>query len=210
MTDDLVQTRLTVEVGARTSNFGGLGAGTGPARAEPARAEPPGAPVEIGFQEYFVGLRHSVPIKQARFAGIESSRPAPGVLEAIEEADVIVICPSNPIVSIGPVMAVPGVAAAVAKRRDRTVAVSPIIAGRALKGPADRMLAELGLDPSAAAVAGLWSPWASAFVVDEADAGTAPEVEARGMRCVVARSVMSGPLEAANLAKAVLNAGMGG
>ncbi len=89
---------------------------------------------EIGFQEYFVGLRHDVPVKGIRFAGVAAAGPAPGVLQAIENADVVVICPSNPIVSIGPLLAVPGIASAVANRRDDVVAVSPIIAGRALEG----------------------------------------------------------------------------
>ena len=160
--------------------------------------------VEVGFQEYFVGFRHSVGVKQVRFAGADLARPAPGVLDAIADADVVVICPSNPIVSIGPVTAVPGIAEAVMERRNDVVAVSPIIAGRALKGPADRMLSELGHEASAAGVARLWAPLAATLVVDEQDAGLASEIEAEGMRCVVAPSVMSGPREAANLARAVL------
>ena len=161
---------------------------------------------EVGFQEYFVGLGHAVPIKAVRFAGSEVARPAPGVLQAIEGADIVVICPSNPVVSIGPVLAVPGVAEAIARRRGATVAVSPIIAGKALKGPADRMLAELGYEPSAAGVAEMWAPYAAAIVVDNADAGLAPRIEALGVRCVVAPSVMSGPAEAAKLAEAALGA----
>ena len=160
---------------------------------------------EIGFQEYFVGLRHSVAVTKVRFDGVASATPAPGVLEAIEEADLVVICPSNPVVSIGPVMAVPGIASAVAKRRDTVVAVSPIIAGKALKGPADHMLAELGHDPSVVGVARLWSRWAATLVVDEADADAVVDVEAQGVRCVVAPSIMSGPVEAARLASVVLD-----
>jgi LPPG:FO 2-phospho-L-lactate transferase len=119
----------------------------------------------------------------------------------------LVICPSNPVVSIGPLMAVDAIAQAVARRRDTTVAVSPIIAGRALKGPADRMLAELGHEPSVVGVAEMWAPIAGTLVVDDADADVAHRVEAQGMRCVVAPSIMSGPVEAANLARAVLGAG---
>jgi LPPG:FO 2-phospho-L-lactate transferase len=128
------------------------------------------------------------------------------VLEALEEADMVVICPSNPAVSIGPVLAVPGIAEAVARRRQDVVAVSPIIAGRALKGPADRMLAELGYEPSVVGVARMWASFAGALVIDEADAGLTGAVEAEGVRCVVAPSVMSGPAEAARLAEAVLSA----
>src|SRR5205085_3607193 len=98
---------------------------------------------EIGFQEYFVGRAHSVAVAGVRFAGAETASPAPGVLDAIRDAERLVICPSNPIVSIGPVLAVPGVEAAVRRRRDDTVAISPIIAGKALEGPADRQQAKL-------------------------------------------------------------------
>jgi LPPG:FO 2-phospho-L-lactate transferase len=167
--------------------------------------DPDGPAREIGFQEYFVGRRHEVPVEAVRFAGIESAAAAPGVLSAIAAAACVVICPSNPIVSIGPVLAVGGIGAAVAARRDRVVAVSPIIAGRALKGPADRMLAELGHEASVAGVARLWSPYAGTLVIDEADAGLAADVAAAGMRPVVTPTVMTGPAEAAALARAVLD-----
>jgi LPPG:FO 2-phospho-L-lactate transferase len=177
MSDDRVETRITV-------------AGEG----------------EIGFQEYFVGRSHGVPVEAVRFAGVESARPAPGVLEAVAAADLVLICPSNPIVSIGPVLAVPGLGQAVQARRDDVVAVSPIVAGAALKGPADRMLAELGHPATVVGVARLYAPFAATLVVDEADAGLAGEVERAGMCCVVAPTVMSGPAEAAALARTVLGA----
>jgi LPPG:FO 2-phospho-L-lactate transferase len=201
MTDSRVETRVTIDLDDEVSkqNFGGLAGRSGRAGAGPGL-------VEIGFQEYFVGFRHSVEVKRVRFAGADVARPAPGVLDAIADAHVVVICPSNPIVSIGPLTAVPGIAGAVADRRADVVAVSPIIAGRALKGPADRMLTELGHAASAVGVARLWAPLAATLVVDEQDAGLTPQVEAEGMRCVVAPSVMSGPREAANLARAVLGA----
>ena len=159
---------------------------------------------EIGFQEYFVRLAHSVAVRGVRFDGAEAARPAPGVLEALAGADLIVICPSNPIVSIGPVLAVPGVRDALTARRKRVVAVSPIVAGAALKGPADRLLAELGHEASVVGVARLYAPMAATLVVDEADATSASAVEAAGLRCVVAPTVMHGPAEAAALARVVL------
>ncbi len=159
---------------------------------------------EIGFQDYFVRRSHSVAVKGVRFRGAETARPAPGVLDAVQAAGVVVICPSNPIVSIGPLLAVPGVREAVVARRERTVAVSPIVAGAALKGPADRLLAELGHEVSVVGVARLYAPLAATLVVDHADAALAPAVEAVGMRCVVTPTVMRGPAEAAALAKAVL------
>ncbi len=180
MTDDRVATRVTVDDGQA-----------------PAR--------EVGFQDYFVGLRHAVPVRAVRFDGIGAAGPAPGVLEAIGAADGIIVCPSNPIVSIGPVLAVEGIGAAVAARRDRTVAVSPIIAGRALKGPADRLMAELGHEASVVGVARLWAPYAATLIVDTADAGLAGAVEAAGMRCVVAPAIMSDPDAAAALGRVVID-----
>ena len=106
--------------------------------AEATDLGPPGT--EVGFQDYFVRLHHEVAVRTVRFGGAESARPAPGVLEALTRAEQIVVCPSNPIVSIGPLLAIPGVLAALTPRRDDIVAVSPIIAGAALKGPADRLM----------------------------------------------------------------------
>jgi LPPG:FO 2-phospho-L-lactate transferase len=210
MTDSRVETRVTVEARKLERDFGGLAPDgqhedgrQGDDRATGRHHPGPGL-VEIGFQEYFVGLHHSVEVKGIRFAGGDLARPGPGVLRAIGDADVVVICPSNPIVSIGPVLAVAGISEAVASRREDVVAVSPIVAGRALKGPADRMLAELGHEVSALGVARLWAPLAGTLVVDEQDAELADNIEAQGMRCIVARSVMSGPKEAADLARAVL------
>lgn len=160
---------------------------------------------EVGFQEYFVGRRHAVPVRAVRFEGAASSRPAPGVLEAIAEADRVVIAPSNPIVSIGPVLAVPGVRDAVVARRADVVAVSPIIAGAALKGPADRMLVELGHESSVVGVARLYAELTGTLIVDDADADSAAAVEATGTRCVVAPTIMSGPDEAAALGRLVLD-----
>ena len=204
MTDDRVETRVTIEQPAGAPGDRRGFAGLAPAPG-PAPVTPPGS-VEIGFQEYFVGLRHEVVVKSVRLVGVSSALPAPGVLEALQLADLVVICPSNPVVSIGPVLAIPGIADAVAKRRETTVAVSPIIAGKALKGPADRMLAELGYETSAVGVAKLWAPFAAALVVDAADADLAPRVEAEGTRCIVAPSIMSGPAQARNLAEVVLRA----
>jgi LPPG:FO 2-phospho-L-lactate transferase len=164
---------------------------------------------EIGFQEYFVARRHAVAVVGVRFAGAETARPAPGVLDALAAAEVVVLCPSNPVVSIGPILAVPGIRRAVAARRHDAVAVSPIVAGAALKGPADRLLAELGHEVSVVGVARLYAPIAGTLVVDEADAHLAAAVEQQGVRCVVAPAIMRGVPEATALAKVVLAAGGG-
>jgi LPPG:FO 2-phospho-L-lactate transferase len=161
---------------------------------------------EIGFQDYFVRRRHCVSVQGVRFRGDEASQPAPGVLDALRTAALVVVCPSNPIVSIGPVLAVPGVRATVEARRERVVAVSPIVAGAALKGPADRLLADLGHEVSVVGVARLYRGLAGTLVVDEADVALAGAVEAEGMRCVIAPTVMRGAPEAAALARVVLEA----
>jgi len=159
---------------------------------------------EVGFQEYFVKLHHDVAVARVRFAGAEGARPGPGVLEAIAGAETVVVCPSNPVVSIDPLLAVPGVSDALLLRRDRTVAVSPIVAGAALKGPADRLLVEMGFESSVVGVARWYAPWVSTLVIDLADAELAPAVEAEGVRCVVAPTVMSDVARAAALARVVL------
>jgi LPPG:FO 2-phospho-L-lactate transferase len=163
------------------------------------------AGTEISFQEYFVQRHHSVPISNVRFAGAEDSTPAPGVVEAIESAELIVIAPSNPLVSIAPVLAVPGIRDALAQRRKDVIAVSPIIAGAALKGPADRMLAELGHDASVLGVAALYKEFASTLVIDTADDSLQSAVESFGLNCIVTETIMSKPGVSESLARTVLS-----
>ena len=162
---------------------------------------------EVAFQEYFVKLRHDVAVREVRFAGAGNARPGPGVLEAIAAADTVVVCPSNPVVSIDPVVAVSGVVGALTARREQVVAVSPIVAGAALKGPADRLMVEMGFESSVVGVARWYAPWVSTLVIDEADAALAPSVEAEGVRCVVAPTIMSDVKRSAALAQVVLDAG---
>ena len=159
---------------------------------------------EIGFQDYFVGRRHSVAVSSVRFAGADAASPAPDVLPALAAATKVVIAPSNPMVSIGPILAVPGLRDAVGERRDDVVAVSPIIAGGTVKGPADRLLAELGHEATVVGVARLYADVAATLVIDEADAALAGAVEDEGVRCVVAPTLMHGPAEAAALARVTL------
>ncbi|MHB8594768.1 MAG: 2-phospho-L-lactate transferase, partial [Acidimicrobiales bacterium] len=161
---------------------------------------------EVAFQEYFVRLHHEVPVEAVRFEGAEAAVAAPGVIEAIEQAEVVVVCPSNPVLSIGPILAVPGIADVLAGRRDHVVAVSPIIAGAALKGPADRLLVELGEEASVVGVARRYTAVAGTLVIDEADARRAADVEKLGIRCVVAPIIMDGVKRAAELARVVLEA----
>jgi LPPG:FO 2-phospho-L-lactate transferase len=158
---------------------------------------------EIAFQEYFVRRQHSVAVTSVRFDGAERCRPAPGVLEALRSADRIVIAPSNPAVSIDPVLAVPGVRDEIAARRERVAAVSPIVGGKALKGPADRLMAELGRDASALGVAEWYRDLIGTLVIDTVDAAYAPAIEALGIEAVVMPTIMSEPAVTDELARAV-------
>jgi LPPG:FO 2-phospho-L-lactate transferase len=159
---------------------------------------------EVAFQDYFVRLAHAVPVTAVRFAGADQARPSPGVLEAIAEARTVVIAPSNPIVSIGPLLAVPGVRQAVEARRADVVAVSPLVGGRALKGPADRLLRELGHEASVVGIARLYASLAGSLIVDIVDAAHADTVRAAGLRCVVTDTIMRDPAAAAKLCEVAL------
>lgn len=157
------------------------------------------------FQEYFVKRQAQDEVRAVRFAGVDRARPAPGVIEAIVQADVVAIAPSNPVVSIGPILAVAGVRDALDATKARVVGVSPIIGGRTIKGPADRMMASLGMTPTAAGVAQAYAGFLDVLVIDEEDADLAPRVEATGSRAVVAQTVMRGPAEKRALAETVLS-----
>jgi LPPG:FO 2-phospho-L-lactate transferase len=159
---------------------------------------------EIAFQEYFVRRQHAVAVTAVRFEGAERARPAPGVIDALTTADRIVVAPSNPIVSIAPVLAVSEVRDAVIARRRDVTAVSPIVAGAALKGPADRLLRELGHEASAVGVARLYRDIAARIVIDEADAALADDVRAEGLDCTVAPTVMHDVTASVALAEVVL------
>jgi LPPG:FO 2-phospho-L-lactate transferase len=148
---------------------------------------------EITFQEYFVRRAHSVPVSAVRFDGAERTRPAPGVLEALSSADRIVVAPSNPAVSIDPLLAVPGVAEELRRRRDVVVAVSPIVGGKALKGPADRLLVELGREASALGVAQWYQEIVGTLVVDRVDEALCPAIEDLGIRAVATETIMDEP-----------------
>lgn len=163
----------------------------------------------LDFQDYFVRLRQTPDVLEVRFEGAASARATPEVLDALAGAEAVVICPSNPVVSIGPILAVPGIAAALAAARARgipVVAVSPIVGGRALRGPADRMLVSLGEESSVVGVARRYAGLADVLIVDEVDAALAPAVEAAGPRVVVAATVMTDDASRADLARTALRA----
>jgi LPPG:FO 2-phospho-L-lactate transferase len=159
---------------------------------------------EISFQEYFVQLRHSAAVASVRFDGAADATP--NGLDLLRHSEAVVIAPSNPLVSIGPLRALTGVDAALGARRETVVAVSPIVAGAALKGPADRLMVELGHEASVVGVARLYAPIAGTLVIDTADAHLADAVEAEGMTCVVTDTVMHDAAVSASLARTTLAA----
>jgi LPPG:FO 2-phospho-L-lactate transferase len=157
----------------------------------------------LDFQEYFVHRRQLPTVLDVRFRGIDAARPTPEVVAALGEARAVVIAPSNPIVSIGPILSVPGMREAVAATRDRgvpVVAVSGIVGGRALRGPADRMLASLGHEATALGVARIYASLIDGFVLDALDTDLAPVVEALGPRVLVTDTLMTDDATRARLA----------
>ncbi len=181
MSDDPVSTRITVRTAA-------------------------GGTTELRMQEWFVRERSGPPVVAVRFDGADEARPAPGVLEALDQADTVLICPSNPVISIGPILAVGGVRETLRRRRARVVAVSPIIGGAPVKGPADRLMGPLGIEVSCVGVAATYADVCGTLVIDAGDAARAPEVEALGVRAVVADTLMTDARVAAALARHTLDA----
>ena len=156
----------------------------------------------LDFQDYFVRRRQEPEVRAVRMDG--DARPTAAVLEAIARAALVVIGPSNPLVSIGPILGLAGLREAVQATAAAKVAVSPIVGGRALKGPADRMLASMGHEPSALGVARIYTGMVETFALDEADASLAPAIEALGMTARVLPTVMHGEAERASLAHALV------
>ena len=159
----------------------------------------------LHFQEYLV-KRHAEPVVRGiRFQGVESARPAPGVLESIREADRILICPSNPLISIGPILAVPGIREALRARKKEVIAVCPIVGGKSLKGPSDKMLAQLGHDPSAAGVAKLYADFAATLVIDPQDKSHSAAICAHGLKPVIFPTIMKTLAQKRRLARDLLS-----
>jgi LPPG:FO 2-phospho-L-lactate transferase len=159
---------------------------------------------ELHFQEYLVKRRAEPVVRGIRFDGADKARPANGVLEAIRDADCILICPSNPLISIGPILAVPGIREALRARRESVIAVCPIVGGKSLKGPSDKMLAELGHEPSAVGVAKLYADFTGTFVIDPADKAQAEPIRKLGMNVEVVPTVMKTRAQKRKLARALL------
>ena len=159
----------------------------------------------LHFQEYLVKGRAEPIVRGIRFAGARSARPAPGVLDAISGAGRIVICPSNPLISIGPILAVPRVREELRLQREDVLAVCPIVGGKSLKGPSDKMLAQMGHEPTALGVAKLYADFTGTFVIDPADKSQAAAISALGMRVAILPTVMKTRMQKRKLAGALLN-----
>ena len=159
----------------------------------------------LHFQEYLVKRRAEPLAKGIRFVGAESAKPAPGVLEALREADRILICPSNPLISIGPILAVPQIRDELRAQKQKVIAVCPIVAGKSLKGPSDKMLAQLGHEPTALGVAKLYADFTGTFIIDPADKAQSAAISALGMKVAILRTVMKTLAQKRNLARSLLS-----
>lgn len=187
----------------------GVGIRLIPMSNDPVRTEIETPVGWLPFQEYFVKRGQRDAVLGIRFAGIETAEPAPGLLQAIDAAEVVVIAPSNPLVSIGTILAVKGVRDTLRRRRASTVAVSPIIGGRAVKGPLVGMLRGSGVDVSAAGVASLYTDILGSFVLDTVDEALAGQIRATGVRAVVAPTLMRSLASKRKLAARALEAARG-
>jgi LPPG:FO 2-phospho-L-lactate transferase len=156
------------------------------------------------FQEYLIKHRTEPGIRGIHFGGVKHAHPAPGVLEAICDADRVIICPSNPLISIGPILAVPRIREQLRARKESVVAVCPLVGGRSLKGPSDKMLVQLGYESSAFGVAKLYADFTGTFVIDPGDKSQAGKIEALGMKTAVLPTVMKTLAQKRKLARALL------
>lgn len=194
------------EVTAGLARDWGLSCRVLPMSDDPIRTIIVGPDGPVPFQEYMVRLRTEVEVRGIEFAGAGEATAAPGVIDALEKAEVVVFAPSNPLVSIGPILAVPGIRQAVASSRAHRIAISPIIAGQTVKGPAAKMLAALGHEVSAVGVARIYQGLIDTLVIDNEDAGLQGAVEGLGIRCVVTNTWMTDDGRKRELAATVLQA----
>ncbi len=156
---------------------------------------------DLNFQDYFVRLAHDVEIASIKFQGHETAHPAPELISEILEADIILVAPSNPLVSIAPILSIAGIRDALQKRRKDVIAISGIIGGKALKGPAGRLLNELGYEASAAAVAEIYKDIAGTFVIDDVDEHERKRIQELGLNCIITDTVMTNSTKAADLCR---------
>jgi LPPG:FO 2-phospho-L-lactate transferase len=191
---------VTQEIGAAL----GVAASVLPMSDDPVRTRVTTREGEVlSFQEYFVREKTAAQVTDVELAGIEGAKPATGVVEALRDADAVVVCPSNPILSVGPILSLPGIRDAL-REHHRVIAVSPIVKGAALKGPAARLLSSLGWEASASGVARLYADFCDTFVVDASDRSEAEPVAALGIRPLVLDTIMTDHDASESLAQALI------
>ena len=156
---------------------------------------------DLNFQDYFVRLAHDVEIASIKFQGHETAHPAPELISEILEADIILVAPSNPLVSIAPILSIAGIRDVLQKRRKDVIAISGIIGGKALKGPAGRLLNELGYEASASAVAEMYKDIVGTFVIDDIDKHEKKRIQELGLNCIITDTVMTNSTKAADLCR---------
>jgi LPPG:FO 2-phospho-L-lactate transferase len=198
--------RTLTEVTRSIATSLGVTATVLPMSDQPVRTRILGPDGWLTFQEYFVREKAQVEVRAVDYAGAAAAAPAPGVLDAIAAADAVLVCPSNPITSVGPILAVPGLVEALGATPANVVAVSPIVGGAAVSGPAGRLMASAGLPVSATGVARAYGPWLDRLVFDEQDRALADEILAVGVRPVPAPTMMSSRDAEITLARCVLRA----
>ncbi|HTR36446.1 MAG TPA: 2-phospho-L-lactate transferase [Bryobacteraceae bacterium] len=202
-TERLRQGATLAEVASEIAKALGVRSAIVPMSNERVRTRICTASGELEFQTYFVKRRARDRVAGVRFDGAEQAKPAPTVLEEIADAEAIILCPSNPFISVGPIVAIPGIRQALVRRRDRVAAISPIVGGKALKGPAAHMLKSMGLGAATSEVAKLYADFVGVFVLDEVDRKQAGKVEALDVRPVVTNTIMRGLRERKALARVV-------
>jgi LPPG:FO 2-phospho-L-lactate transferase len=205
-TERMRQGATLTQVTAEITRALGVGATIMPMSDDAVRTRICTSSGELEFQTYFVKRRARDSVAGVLFEGADEAAPAAGLLETIEQAEAIIVCPSNPFISVGPILAVPGIRDALRQRRDRVAAISPIVGGRALKGPAADMMRSLKMRCAAAEVACLYKDFAEIFVLDEVDRKQAAEVERLGARPVVTNTIMTGRRERMSLARVLIGA----
>ncbi len=200
----LAEGRSLSEVTAKLAADLGVRHAVLPMSDQPVRTRVLGPDGWLGFQEYFVREKTQVEVRAVEYTGAPEARPAPGLVEAIGGADAVLVCPSNPVTSVGPILAVPGIVEALHGTRAPVLAISPIVGGRAVSGPAGRLMAARGLPVSALGIAQGYAPWLDILIIDDEDAALAPSIEAAGARPVVASTLMTGRVEEMRLARRIL------
>jgi LPPG:FO 2-phospho-L-lactate transferase len=198
--------RTLSEVTRAIASALGVTAAVLPMSDQPVRTRLLGPDGWLAFQEYFVREKAQVETRAVDYVGATSARPAPGVAEAITTADAVLVCPSNPITSVGPILAVPGLVDALRATEATVAAVSPIVGGDAVSGPAGRLMASAGLPVSAVGVARAYAGWLDLLVFDDQDRALAPDLEALGIAPVPAPTIMGSREAEVALARRVLEA----